>query len=722
MINNPPESQSQSVQKPWPFSGQRRLFLVLSSSVLIILLCLGIYLHRTGSDNSLQEAPLPCLSSACLEAAAKLSITSNPLAQTCDNLLVACKAKGLTVSQGRQRDKQIVKREVDRYLYAEVEPNQLVRRTVLLELLREILESTDRPASEDSAEQKAQRFYRSCMDTETIEKLGPKPILKLVEKLGGWALSGKWNHTDFNATLSVLMTEYFTFPFFNIYVGRDVNSSDHKKYIQIDQPDFQIPVEWKSKDKTSKEKTLSQDLRHFLMSRVRLLGLLGVPSSSTSSHMGFFIQLSSELALFTQSLSNRMQRKLLFHRMTVKELQAQAPGIDWLGCLQAVFQPLAVSESDTVLLHNLPYITHMSKTISKWQDNHEFRNSGTLHTFMILSLLHTVIPALDSRFTAIQRNFSVALGDDEDVVPRWAHCVLQTEKAFGRVLSNAMRERVGEPEAEVLIQSIYSSLKSKLAELRLKDDHLTVWNKVTSLTPRLSPNADIMSKKNLDQQFSEVKITEDEYFSNYLQSLSLQHKRTKKLFTEMSDPDILSITPFLIGNEISFPLGMFVPPFFHPSYPRAVNYGALGMLMAKNILHLLLPEIQTQSKTLQAVSECVWALYSNITKIPHGSHLLTLTLEQQREIWLQYTALEIALQAYQKSLLKEPKDTSLSGIHHTHLFLTSFVQINCHFDPYHEHLPFEASFLVAAICMNSNLCPKGINCTLNTHQHFRQKC
>ncbi|KPP79338.1 hypothetical protein Z043_101082 [Scleropages formosus] len=520
------------------------------------------------------------------------------------------------------------------------------------------------------------------MDTETIEKLGPKPILKLVEKLGGWALSGKWNHTDFNATLSVLMTEYFTFPFFNIYVGRDVNSSDHKKYIQvsaidnkIDQPDFQIPVEWKSKDKTSKEKTLSQDLRHFLMSRVRLLGLLGVPSSSTSSHMGFFIQLSSELALFTQSLSNRMQRKLLFHRMTVKELQAQAPGIDWLGCLQAVFQPLAVSESDTVLLHNLPYITHMSKTISKWQDNHEFRNSGTLHTFMILSLLHTVIPALDSRFTAIQRNFSVALGDDEDVsiegqlcrlcsfyrpdfecpnevVPRWAHCVLQTEKAFGRVLSNAMRERVGEPE---------------------------------------------------------VKITEDEYFSNYLQSLSLQHKRTKKLFTEMSDPDILSITPFLIGNEISFPLGMFVPPFFHPSYPRS-HYECCHC--TKN----------SQSKTLQAVSECVWALYSNITKIPHGSHLLTLTLEQQREIWLQYTALEIALQAYQKSLLKEPKDTSLSGIHHTHLFLTSFVQINCNFDPYHEHLPFEASFLVAAICMNSNLCPKGINCTLNTHQHFRQKC
>lgn len=32
----------------------------------------------------------------------------------------------------------------------------------------------------------------------------------------------------------------------------------------------------------------------------------------------------------------------------------------------------------------------------------------------------------------------------------------------------------------------------------------------------------------------------------------------------------MSITPFLSGSAIIFPSGMFLPPLFHPSYPRYI--------------------------------------------------------------------------------------------------------------------------------------------------------
>lgn len=54
-------------------------------------------------------------------------------------------------------------------------------------------------------------------------------------QLGGWAVSGQWNQTDFNSTLSLLMRDYATFPFFNLYVGKDPNEVTHgstKRYIQ----------------------------------------------------------------------------------------------------------------------------------------------------------------------------------------------------------------------------------------------------------------------------------------------------------------------------------------------------------------------------------------------------------------------------------------------------------------------------------------------------------
>lgn len=54
--------------------------------------------------------------------------------------------------------------------------------------------------------------------------------------------------------------------------------------------------------------------------------------------------------------------------------QSKAPAIDWLGCLQAAFHPMPLTEDDQVLLHNLGYIIQMSRTINKWLNKHELRN------------------------------------------------------------------------------------------------------------------------------------------------------------------------------------------------------------------------------------------------------------------------------------------------------------------------------------------------------------
>lgn len=61
-------------------------------------------------------------------------------------------------------------------------------------------------------------------------------LQSLCLQLGGWAVSGEWDQTNFNTTLSLLMRNYNTFPFFNLYVGKDPNETLHgttKRYIQV---------------------------------------------------------------------------------------------------------------------------------------------------------------------------------------------------------------------------------------------------------------------------------------------------------------------------------------------------------------------------------------------------------------------------------------------------------------------------------------------------------
>ncbi|CAN9513712.1 unnamed protein product [Ophioblennius macclurei] len=720
----------------WIKHRKRLILLLLGLSVCAAILGLIYYMHSN------HHPPVtPCVSPACQKASARLSTSIDPFTQPCDYFLFTCGSDTLSQDEGsRQRGQGIPghpQNQEEKSASPERMPENeeklqrrkradktLNRKSVLLQYLREILETNDMLKS--SAVQKMRRFYHSCLDTSSLEKTGAEPFLMLVQKLGGWAVSGKWNRTDFNSTLSLLMRDYATFPFFNLYVGKDPNEIGHKttkRYIQIDQPDLLIPIEWNSKTQKSAAKT--ETLRPFLASCMRYLAMLGAPPSSSMIHVGVFISLSSELAVSASPLHHRLVKGQLHQRMTIKELQEQAPAIDWLGCLRATFHPLSLSEDDHVLLHNLPYIVQMSRIITKWLNKHELSTSGPLHTYMVLNLLHTMMPAMDSRFSDTWRNFSVTLGNTDGEAPRWKHCLLETERGFDSVLTHLLSKSTAQREAEETIQNVFSTFKAKLDELNWMDQttHQLVMEKVHSLTPRLWTSKELSGEVELDLIFSEVTVSTHSFFSNYVQLLSLWQKRRSKLLSEPSEPvDIMSLTPVLLGNDIMFPLAMFIPPLFHSTYPRAMNYGATGFLIAKDIVHLLLPEIFSHSETVRAVGKCVWAHYLTATEKAGRSSASSLSAAQQQEVWLQYFALQVALQAYNQSLQHRPGDSSLSGLSHTHLFLTAFSQINCDVDPYQEFMPLEPSFLITVICAKSNLCPTSLQCSLKPQLHSVNAC
>uniref|UniRef100_A0A672FZK6 Kell blood group glycoprotein-like n=2 Tax=Salarias fasciatus TaxID=181472 RepID=A0A672FZK6_SALFA len=720
---------------------KRPILLLLGLSLCAAILGLIFYTHYKLHTKNNNQPVTPCVSPACRKASARLSTSIDPFTQPCDYFLFTCGSDTLWQDSGsRQRGQGIpghpqnqmeksawpgrVPENEEKLQRRRGKDKTLNRKTVLLQHLKEILESNDMLNS--SAVQKAKGFYHSCLDTSSLENTGAEPFLTLVQKLGGWAVSGKWNRTDFNSTLRLLMRDYATFPFFNLYVGKDPNEIGQKttkRYIQIDQPDLLIPIEWNSKTQKSEAKT--ETLRPFLASCQRYLAMLGAPPSNRMIHVGLFISLSSELAVAASPLHYRLVKGQLHQRMTIKELQEQAPAIDWLGCLQATFHPLSLSEDDHVLLHNLPYIAQMSRIITKWLNKHETSTSGPLHTFMVLSLLHTMMPAMDSRFSDTRRNFSVILGNTDQEAPRWKHCVLETERGFGSVLTHLLSERTAQREAEETIQNVFSTFKAKLHELNWMDQktHQLVMEKIHSFTPRLWTSEEISRGAELDLTFSEVTVSTHSFFSNYVQLLSLWQKRRSKLLTDPSEPaDIMSVTPVLLGKDIVFPVGMFIPPLFHSTYPRAMNYGAAGFLITKDIIHLLLPEILSHSETMRAVGKCVWDHYLTVTDGAGRGSVSRLSAAQQQELWLQYFALQVALQAYQQSLRQRPGDSSLSGLSHTHLFLTAFSQINCDTDPYWEFMPLEPSFLITVICAKTNLCPTSLQCSLRPQQSSVQTC
>ena len=80
---------------------------------------------------------------------------------------------------------------------------------------------------------KARDFYNSCMDTNEINRLGPRPMQEFIRDVGGWSIcsDGSWKKSkwDVHEVMHRLQSTYFpASPFFSIEVTNDhLNSTKH---------------------------------------------------------------------------------------------------------------------------------------------------------------------------------------------------------------------------------------------------------------------------------------------------------------------------------------------------------------------------------------------------------------------------------------------------------------------------------------------------------------
>jgi len=78
---------------------------------------------------------------------------------------------------------------------------------------------------------KVRNFYKSCLDTDKIEKRGSAPLREFIDQLGGWDIDDDFDEDtwDFTKVLQTLHAEYPAEIFFTIDV--DVDPRDKKKNI-----------------------------------------------------------------------------------------------------------------------------------------------------------------------------------------------------------------------------------------------------------------------------------------------------------------------------------------------------------------------------------------------------------------------------------------------------------------------------------------------------------
>ncbi|OWK63869.1 Kell blood group glyco [Lonchura striata] len=543
---------------------------------------------------------------------------------------------------------------------------------VLLEenllILKRLLESPQF-GIRGSAKEKAIRFYRSCMDTEQIESQGAQPLKDLLNQVnvlcplpqeenscrekesgqvGGWHNTGVGETKDFNETLQILMSRYSTFPFFRVHVG-PTPFDPKTNIIQIDHPEFDIPLESEFKEKNYLEVTYQR------------------------------------------------LKKALFC------LQEKAPAIDWLACLKAVFHPVPMNLSQPIAVHDMDYLSNMSQLIEKW---HKGR---VLHIYMIVCLVGNLSPALDSQFQDARLELYKILygrmGSRMIPAERWRKCLTDTSSFFEPVLGKMIVQEIFPEQtkkfAEQMFSVIQDALCDRLDQVEWMDEQTRRNAKalVSRLQVEIGYPAHMLQTDKVNLEYQNLEINEDTFFLNVVACLKVQRENS------------------------------YLKLLQHNPQKSAVNFGAIGVFMAHEILHAfygyVLPEgcPACNRNALQSSIDCLVEQYESYSFNVNGTFTL---LENTADTG----GLAVAYQAY-KNWLKKHKEEDLPkiGLSHDQLFYLSFAHAMCgHQDPEklqsslntdpHSPLPLRVSGPVS----NSQDFSKSFQCPSGSPMNPENKC
>ena len=188
------------------------------------------------------------------------------------------------------------------------------------EILRAILDkaSVDDP-KRSAVEQKIGDFYASCTDEATIDKLGIQPLAPELERID--AIRSKDQIVDELVRLHLLGVGV---------LFRFSSSPDAKHSTQViadaDQGGLGLP----DRDYYLKTDAKSVKLREQYVAHVqKMLELSGESSAEAASGAQAVLHIETELAKGSLSRVARRDPLQTYHKMSVKELSALSPGIDW---------------------------------------------------------------------------------------------------------------------------------------------------------------------------------------------------------------------------------------------------------------------------------------------------------------------------------------------------------------------------------------------------------
>ncbi|NWH73284.1 MMEL1 protein, partial [Piaya cayana] len=629
--------------------------------------------------------------------AARIVLNMDPTADPCkDFYQYAC---------GGWLNRHVIPETSSRYSIFDILRDEL---EIVLKGVLETSEQGDREAF-----RKAKILYKSCMNESLIEQRDSLPLLEALMVVGDWPVaSADWNktkepHWRVEEKLSIMNSRFNKRVLIDMFVWNDDRDSS-RHIIYIDQPSLGMP----SRDyyfNGGNYQRVREAYLQFMITIARMIREdrnVSKDDSFVQEEMEKVMELETEIANATTPAEERHDVTLLYHKMTLKELQEKfalnVSEFNWTFFIQGVMSSVnvQVDPEEEVVVYGVPYLQELKAILSKY-------SASTIQNYLIWRLVIDRVSSLSRRFKDARASYRKALYGTTLEEARWRECVSYVnnnmENAVGAMY---VREAfAGESKRMVrdLIDKIRKAFIETLDELQWMDEASKekAREKAMAIKEQIGYPDYILEDQNekLDQEYANLNFSEHSYFENILENLRAGAQKSLRKLRERVDQDLWIIGAAVVNafyspnrNQIVFPAGILQPPFFSEHQPQALNFGGIGMVIGHEITHGFDDNGRNFDKDgnmfdwwsnfsathFKEQSRCMVYQYGNYTWELAGGQNVS-GISTLGENIADNGGVRQAYKAYLKWLEREGTEPKLPGLNlsHKQLFFLNFAQVWC---------------------------------------------
>jgi len=440
-----------------------------------------------------------------------------------------------------------------------------------LYLLRSILEDAAKPGKHTANETKVGTFYTACMDEKAIEAKGIQPIEPWLKKVA--AIRNKQQALDLIAE----MQKEGLRPVFGFGIGPDLHNST-MNIAHVDQGGLTLA----DRDYYLKQDAKMVEVRgKYLEHIVNLLVLSGETTEQADKDAKTILALETKIADASMDRVSRRDPKNRDHKMTVADLQKQAPEIDF----PRYFKLVGSATFDSLNVGNPEFFQKFSGLL----------NSEPLEnwkTYLRWRVVKGAAPLLSKSF--VDENFAFQgkyLSGQQELEARWKRCTAMTDNSLGEALGPIYVAKAFPKEAKERMDVLVAAIEQSMG----KDIQNLEW-----MSPETKKAADAKLGKVSNKigypakwkDYRKVVIKSDDFVGNARAASVFEQKRELAKLGKPVDKTEWGMTPPTVNayyssseNNINFPAGILQPPFFSAKVDESVNYGGIGVVIGHELTH-----------------------------------------------------------------------------------------------------------------------------------------